>query len=330
VANVYNSWKTDDFDVRHQYEAWDEELSTVYGRWSVSVPCTMKFSASVESRSMDSFKVIECICDPCGARRGHAEMLADNSDFLALQLVLDGYEQIRFAGEEVELNAGDIFVWDSTKPMDFRVVQRLHKISVLLPLTRFRNWLPTSWQSIKRLIRPQSDSGRLLGQYLAALSPRKMVTGLNNCDALIETTIGLLVNSQAIAVSRPPESQRDMHLERVRSYIAQHLTDPDLTPTRVAEANNISLRYLHWLFNCIGSSVVQYIISERLQRCRQELGSPVTNRRKVADIALSAGFNDATHFSRRFKQEFGMSPRAFSRVQTARATTLTPAATESI
>lgn len=328
MAGGYDAWTTEDFDVRHQYEAWDEELSTVYGRWSVSVPCTMKFSASVESLSMDSFKVIECICDPCGARRGHAEMLADNSDFLALQMVLDGYEKIRFGGEEVELEAGDIFVWDSTKPMDFRVVDRLHKISVLLPLNRFRNWLPTSWESIKRLIRPQSDANRLLAQYLAALSPRRMVTGLNNCDALIETTIGLLVNSQVNAVSLPPQSQRDMHLVRVRRHIAQHLTDPDLTPARVAEDNGISLRYLHWLFNGIGTSVVQYIICERLKRCRQELACPVTNRRKVADIALSAGFNDATHFSRRFKQEFGMSPRAFSKAQTARATTMTPAAPE--
>jgi AraC-like DNA-binding protein len=311
---VYDSWSTDAVDVRHQYDAWDEELSTVFGRWSVSVPAAMKFSASVECRSLDTFKVVECICDPCGASRGHADMLADHGDFLALQLVLDGYEQIRFAGEEqVELRAGDIFVWDSTKPMDFRVVERLHKISVLLPLARFRNWLPTSWQSIKRLIRPESDAGRLLAHYLAALSPRRMVGGLNNCDALIETTIGLLVNSQEIAVSRPHESQRDMHFERVRRYIAQHLTDAELTPSRVAEANRISLRYLHWLFEGLGTSVAQYIIRERLQRCRHELASPATNRRKVADIALSAGFNDVTHFSRRFKQEFGLSPRAFSK-----------------
>ncbi len=315
MASVYDSWSTESFDVRHQYDAWDEELSTVFGRWSVSRPSTMKFSASVESRSLDSFKVVECICDPCGATRGHAEMLADHSDFLALQLVLDGYEQIRFAGEEIELEAGDIFVWDSTKPMDFRVVQRLHKISVLLPLSRFRNWLPASWQSINRLIRSPSDAGRLLAHYLAALSPRRMVGGLNNCDALIETTIGLLVNSQEIALSRPPESRREIHLEKVHRYIAQHLTDPDLTPTRVAEANRISLRYLHWLFEGIGTSVAQYIIRERLQRCRRELASPATNRRKVADIALSVGFNDVTHFSRRFKQEFGVSPRAYSKEQ---------------
>lgn len=313
MASAYDSWTTDAFDVRHRYDAWDVELSAVFGRWSAALPSTMNFSATVESRSLDAFKVVECICDPCSATRGHAEMLADESDFLALQLVLDGYEQIRFAGEEVELERGDIFVWDSTKPMDFRVVQRLHKISVLLPLARFRNWLPTSWHSINRLIRPQSDGGRLLAQYLATLSPRRMVGGFNNCDALIETTIGLLVNSQQITVSRPPESQREMHLEHVYRYIAQHLTDPNLTPAKVAEASRISLRYLHWLFAGIGTSVGQYIIRERLQRCRQELASPATNRRKVADIALSAGFNDVTHFSRRFKQEFGTSPRAFSR-----------------
>lgn len=240
-------------------------------------------------------------------------MLADCDEFLALQLVLDGHEQIHFAGEELVLSNGDILVWDSTKPMDFRVVERLHKISVLLPLNRFRNWLPTTWQSIQRVIRPKSEAAYLLGSYVVALSPRRTADGLNNSDALIETTIGLLVNSLQIVVPRPPESQREAHLERVRRYIDQYLAEPDLTPTKVASANHISVRYLHWLFHGMGVSVAQYIIRERLDRCRRELASPATNRRKVSDIALSAGFNDVTHFSRRFKQEFGRSPRAFSK-----------------
>ena len=310
---MYHSWSTGAFNIRQQYDAWDTELSTMFGRWSVQAPAPTPFSASIECRSLNSFKVVECVCDPCGANRGRTEMLADSTEFLALQLVLDGREQIRFAGEELVLSSGDILVWDSTKPMNFRVVERLHKISVLLPLNRFRNWLPTTWPSIQRVIRPKSEAAHLLASYMMALSPRRMADGLNNSDALIETTIGLLVNSLQIVVPRPPESQREAHLERVRRYVDQYLAEPDLTPARVAAANHISVRYLHWLFHGMGVSVTQYIIRERLDRCRRELTSPATNRRKVSDIALSAGFSDVTHFSRRFKQEFGRSPRAFSK-----------------
>lgn len=59
-----------------------------------------------------------------------------------------------------------------------------------------------------------------------------------------------------------------MHLERIRRYIAQHLTDPDLTPTRVAEANRISLRYLHWLFERV--IAVQVVVVRAAIRSRHQ------------------------------------------------------------
>jgi AraC-like DNA-binding protein len=35
--------------------------------------------------------------------------------------------------------------------------------------------------------------------------------------------------------------------------------------------------------------------------------------RKISDVALSWGFADVAHFSRRFKHRFGETPRAFCR-----------------
>lgn len=315
MASVHQTWSTDSFEARQRYEAWDEALCRLYGRWASARQPDTSFSASAEHRSLQNFSVIECICDPCAASRGRSEMRSDEPDFLALQLVLAGEEQIRFGGEEYSLAAGDIFVWDSTQPMDFRVTRRLHKISVKLPLTRFRRWLPDTWQGIRRQLKPESAAGSLLAGYMESLSPIRQADGFNQCDALIETTIGLLVNSLDLGARGTPQSHRDVHFARVRRYIGEHLTEPDLSPARIAGANRISVRYLHWLFEGTGSSVRQFIIRERLNRCRRDLENPLIPTRKLIDVAIACGFNDVTHFSRRFKQEFGASPREFCRRQ---------------
>ncbi len=79
----------------------------------------------------------------------------------------------------------------------------------------------------------------------------------------------------------------------------------------IAAANGISVRYLHCLFGPEGTTVLQYVIKERLVRCRRELLNPVMVHRTITDIAFSWGFQNSTHFSRRFKEAFGLSPHEF-------------------
>jgi AraC-like DNA-binding protein len=314
MASALVRWTTDQFEPQDRFEAWHQTLNDNYGRWASVPPALSTFSATVECGLVDAFRVIECVCDPCGGVRGHAEIGRGAEDFVALQLVLQGCEEVRFAGEEFVLKAGDILVWDSERPMDFKVVERLHKLSVVLPLARLRNWLPNRWHSIRRVIAPETGAGWLLSSYLQSLLPRRALGGINNGDALIETTIGLLVNTVDLGQSRSADCLRDVQLERVRSYIDEHLAEPDLTPSKIAAANRISVRYLHWLFESIGTSVTQHVIHERLERCRRDLGNPLMKSRKISDVAFSWGFSDVTHFNRRFKSEYGMSPRSFSKM----------------
>jgi AraC family transcriptional regulator, positive regulator of tynA and feaB len=46
----------------------------------------------------------------------------------------------------------------------------------------------------------------------------------------------------------------------------------------------------------------------RLQHCRQALEDPSQLGRTVGDIAYSCGFSDLSHFTRRYKAQFGRSP----------------------
>jgi AraC-like DNA-binding protein len=53
------------------------------------------------------------------------------------------------------------------------------------------------------------------------------------------------------------------------------------------------------------------IIKQRLLRCRRELENPKMASRTITDIAFSRGSQNSTHFSRRFKAAFGLSPQDF-------------------
>ncbi len=101
---------------------------------------------------------------------------------------------------------------------------------------------------------------------------------------------------------------RDERLRQIHIYIDAHLGNPLLNPERIAHANQLSVRTLHYLFKGSGQSVSDYLWERRLQRCRQELESPALGMRTVTEIALASGFNSMSHFSSVFRRRFGTSP----------------------
>ncbi len=115
-------------------------------------------------------------------------------------------------------------------------------------------------------------------------------------------------------------------LRRLHLSIERHLDDPDFAPGRAAEANGISERYLHRLFETTGDSFAHTLRDRRLLRCRQDLADPAEAHQSVSEIAFRCGFTDAAHFSRAFRERFGASPRAYRRAEAerTRATTSPP------
>ncbi|WP_213769645.1 acetamidase/formamidase family protein [Bradyrhizobium sp. dw_78] len=100
-------------------------------------------------------------------------------------------------------------------------------------------------------------------------------------------------------------------LHRIYEAIERKLGDPDITPARIAQMEGISERYLQKLFESTGDNFTHYLRERRLQRCWADLANAAEAHRSVSDIAFSCGFSDAAHFSRSFRDRFGLSPRAF-------------------
>jgi len=128
--------------------------------------------------------------------------------------------------------------------------------------------------------------------------------------ATVELVRALLV-SAADDDRRRRAVRQETLLTRVQAYTARHLFDPDLTPTGIAGAHNVSVRQLYKAFAGVGLSLEQWVIQQRLECARSLLASPTGRRRSIAATARACGFRDQSDFTRRFRQAYGMTPREF-------------------
>ena len=111
-------------------------------------------------------------------------------------------------------------------------------------------------------------------------------------------------------IETPPMiGRRDELSMRVKTYIEAKLADPELSVERIAHACNISVRGLHRLFaEDPAGSVSSYLWQRRLIRSAEALRDPSQAHRSITDVCFSYGFSSSSHFSRLFRDRFGVPP----------------------
>jgi len=145
-------------------------------------------------------------------------------------------------------------------------------------------------------------------------------------STIAQATTDLVRAALISAAGEEPLRRDDRSQDRttvVKGYIAQHLGDPDLGAERIARAMFISVRQLYKLWETEPHPLGQWIVERRLEAARHELASPRGRNQTIAATARRWGFADSTHFSRRFRQAYGMSPREWRHACSSSATLTT-------
>lgn len=131
----------------------------------------------------------------------------------------------------------------------------------------------------------------------------------SDIDAMLLRLTRLALMEHGCAEIR--RSSRDIMIERIDAFLETHLRQPDLSIDQIAAALNCSKRYLHKVFLDSGETLSAHVLRRRLEACRMELIDPSSRQQSVTEIAYGWGFSSLPHFSRVFKEAFGMSPREY-------------------
>ncbi|WP_405078892.1 AraC family transcriptional regulator [Paenibacillus chitinolyticus] len=97
-------------------------------------------------------------------------------------------------------------------------------------------------------------------------------------------------------------------LERTRHYIENHY-QTNITIDELARMAEVSPKYYGDLFKkTYGLSVTDYLTEQRVNRAKQLMA---LSQSRLKDIAHVVGYQDEFYFSRKFKQEVGVSPTVY-------------------
>jgi AraC-like DNA-binding protein len=124
-----------------------------------------------------------------------------------------------------------------------------------------------------------------------------------------------LISSAAGDDLHTREALHESLFPRIQLFVRDHLRDPDLSPETIAAAHHVSVRLLYRLMAHNGLHLEQWIIDQRLEGARGELASPAGRHKSIAAIAHQWAFATPSHFTRRFRAKYGVTPGEWQRAQ---------------
>ena len=235
----------------------------------------------------------------------------ETGEFYKIILMLRGESLVMQDSRESVLREGDLTIFDTTRPYSMLSSEEARTAVVMFP----RAMIALSPELVNQLTAVRFDRSQGLA---AGVSPfiSHLVLNLDQFarpsgSRLPHNIVDLLGTMLVSELDLTPEaaSRGGDLLRQIMGHIEERLSDPGLTLGSIAGAHYISARYLQVLFQRSGSTVSSWVRERRLERCYRDLGDPSLANESVAALAAKWGFFEASHFSRSFKRQFGISPR---------------------
>lgn len=296
-------------------DQWRAALADAFGPFEVHGGKTGQFAGHVRYARRASLQFNDLHYQGQRLERTPGNVSRLDQEFYTFGLPLAGPLAVRQQGREFQVEPGCVYLMNQGLPYQATAngATGYRSLSVSFP----RSALSQRDSRIGAFYKLRTDDGSPRGALLAGYMDHlfKGIEGWSENEAaelgerLIDLIVLFLVQPGQGQVSEADSSVTVAHRARVLAYIRQHLSDPDLSPSRVAQGCGVSVAYLHRILRAGGLSVESFIFEQRLDRCRELLLDVRHRHRGIAELAYQVGFAHPSHFSRLFKQRFGVTPR---------------------
>ncbi|MGW1161204.1 AraC-like ligand-binding domain-containing protein [Streptomyces sp. NPDC002513] len=293
-------------------ERWRDVVSSTF------IPLDVEFlekepsPGTLVSTQLGPLRIAHVKAGPQTVTRTSRHIARQDEEFLTLSFQWRGTALKEQDGRESLIEPGQFSLSDSSRSFRKRVDREFSFTSFHFP----RQALGVRDEDLRTLTATafagDVGSAGLVATYFACLARHQE----NENDSLgrrFATTgldlLALFIAERCGRFDSPESGPGAAVLVRVKDHIRRNLSDPELSPSSIAAAHFVSVRYLHKLFEPEGTSVSGWIRMQRLERCRRELLRSPERGGGVAAVARRWGFVSPSHFSRAFRVAYGMTPR---------------------
>ncbi|WP_024693940.1 helix-turn-helix domain-containing protein [Pseudomonas syringae] len=289
-----------------RFDAWQEVVSSTYGLVASQPLNEAPFDGRLNVRGQGSVTFTRIQSSPLHYRRLQQDR---ESDHFLLTLSLCPDALVVQNDRESRQGAGDIVLYDSAQPYACSYPEGDDQIVLTVPRKLFLQHIPSAECLVCRTLDGRSALGRVAA---VVLTEAWNAEGLS--DPLSERLNASLLDVLSTAfdsVFGDTDIRRQSHqmqqLQRIKQFLLNNLPDTGLTAENIALATHVSPRTLNRLFAQEGTTAIRWLWQQRLSACHDALLK--RHVRRVSDAALNFGFTNLSHFSRAFKNAYGIPPQ---------------------
>lgn len=212
------------------------------------------------------------------------------------------------------IDPGGVALLNSGEYYEAACSDDFENLTLKIPCPTLRARLPTIDTLCARENIANPTLSATIGQMAAKLMKPDMPWSPEAADRLSGNILDLicLMLETAHDPATPEFEDRSLtHImfKRFSAYMKEHLADSELSPASVAQAHRISLRYLFKIFKLHGTTFGHELMEMRLQEARRQILTAYRTHLSLQQIAFLCGFASQSHFSTRYRERFGESPR---------------------
>lgn len=289
-----------------RFDAWQEVVSSTYGLVASQPLNEAPFDGRLNVRGQGSVTFTRIQSSPLHYRRLQQDR---ESDHFLLTLSLCPDALVVQNDRESRQGAGDIVLYDSAQPYACSYPEGDDQIVLTVPRKLLLQHIPSAECLVCRTLDGRSALGRVAA---VVLTEAWNAEGLS--DPLSERLNASLLDVLSTAfdsVFGDTDIRRQSHqmqqLQRIKQFLLNNLPDTVLTAENIALATHVSPRTLNRLFAQEGTTAIRWLWQQRLSACHDALLK--RHVRRVSDAALNFGFTNLSHFSRAFKNAYGIPPQ---------------------
>ncbi|MCS0603412.1 AraC family transcriptional regulator [Streptomyces sp. LP11] len=305
---------TEDLPASDRFEAWTQRLGNTHAPMHLSSERTADYRGHQRVLALGDVTVWPATFDHLVFHRTPRLVRQSDPEVLHLSLLRRGAGAASWGRQQVGYRIDDFHVNSSSLPYEISTGHDpVSIIGVEIPRTALGLRAGQAEQVVGRRVSGREGMGALLAGLLVQLTSD--TSSYRTADAArlatVVTDLVTAVFAHALDAEEflAPETHTRTLTLRIKSFVRQHLGDPDLTPASIAAAHHISRSYLYRLFQAEGQTVAAYIRDQRLAGAHAELTDPRLHTLPVHAIAARWGYTRPGDFTRAFRTAYGITPR---------------------
>tara|TARA_R110002050_G_scaffold71891_3_gene154678 strand:+ start:62254 stop:63273 length:1020 start_codon:yes stop_codon:yes gene_type:complete len=232
-------------------------------------------------------------------------------------VLTSGNYTLEQGGREVSLQAGDMTLYDATEPHRIVMPQTSSKILISIPRTMLNQRIYNAGKLTAKIIPAHSGIGAVTSSFIQTTVNQLNTLGKAQFLEMSAPILDMLALSLSQLSTEPAHlsDYQSLTLMRVKQFINEQCEECDLNPELISIGVGLSIRYINNLFNSENTSMMRFLTQQRLAVAQRRLSNHLLNHKTITELAMQSGFNNMAHFSRIFKQHYGVSPRQFRALQ---------------